>query len=78
VRPSALQASRRISLVVVFPALPVMARILALLRARAARARSSNPRWVWPTVNKGPVAPSGARATIAAPALASNAARTKA
>ena len=62
---------------VVFPALPVTARIFALLRARAARARSSSPRWVWPTVSSGPVTPSGAWVTSAAPALASKAARTK-
>ena len=59
-RPSASKARRSISLVVVLPALPVTAMILALLRARAARARSSRPRWVWATVSSGPVTPSGA------------------
>src|ERR1700744_4325949 len=54
-----------------------MARILALLRARAARARSSRPRWVSATVNNGPLAFSSLPLTKAAPALASNAAFTK-
>ena len=50
--PAHCSSSRSISLVVVLPALPVTARILALLRARAARARSSSPRWVSATVSK--------------------------
>ena len=52
--PARCRRRRRISLVVVLPALPVTATILALLRARAARARSSSPRWVLATVSSGP------------------------